>query len=96
MRPGNGGGAPGQRPTRPAMSNRDDANGNNPCSRTPLTAVAFVAPAIGRRTLAALIVPRCPACGFLHQHRGNVGPRIGSCGASYTITVAGQRAGRSP
>lgn len=53
-------------------------------------AIGFVSGPVGRRTLPLTVVVRCPACSRVHTHRGDEGGRrVGSCGASYTVRIAG-------
>lgn len=69
---------------------------NTQRQRPQVFAAGFIAEPIGRRTEPALIVPRCPKCLCLHLHRGRGDQRTGSCGATYTVIIAGgKRARRS-
>lgn len=103
MRPsitGEGAPPPRRRPV-PQTSNHQHSGMTEPRPvprQRVMTAVGFVAEPIGRRTLYALIVPRCPTCSGMHFHRStgpHGGQRRGSCGAGYTVVIAGRGQGLS-
>jgi hypothetical protein len=78
--------------THAAGQNQD----NPPARRAEVIAGGFAAAPAGRRTLHAVIVPCCPHCGFLHQHKsasGQGGRRTGSCGRAYRVVIVGRRKG---
>jgi hypothetical protein len=81
----------------PAPKQKNDAaakqpNVNDDSATHELIAVAYASPPIGRCQRWVLIVPRCPACAHCHVHRStgpHGGRRTGSCGASYSVVLAG-------
>lgn len=97
---GEGAPPPRTRPV-PQTSNHQHRGGteSRPAPRQRvMTAVGFVAEPIGRRTMYALVVPRCPTCRCMHFHRStgpHGGKRRGSCGAGYTVVIAGCERGAS-
>jgi hypothetical protein len=75
---------------------RSDSEDSAPVRQREVTAVAYLSPPIGRRSLWAVVVVRCPICSHLHIHRStgpHGGRRTGSCGTSYRIVIAGRRRG---
>jgi hypothetical protein len=90
---------PGERPASEGSSRHHAAGqsqDNAPARRAEVIAGGFAAALAGRRTLHAIIVPCCPHCGFLHQHKsasGQVGRRTGSCGRAYRVVIVGRRKG---
>jgi hypothetical protein len=53
---------------------------------TTRVAAAFYGPS-GARTLAVLVVERCPWCSGVHFHRGNGGVRRSGCGRGVYLVV---------
>lgn len=85
-------------PQRAPSSQPGPGERNTGSRQGVLIAPGFISPAIGRRHLALVVIPRCPACSYVHVHRSNavnvVGKRTGSCGATYIVRIAGSKRGR--
>jgi hypothetical protein len=62
----------------------------------PAEVFGFAAEPAGRRSMWAVVVPRCCWCLGLHIHRStgaHGGRRTGSCGKEYVVVLAGRRKG---
>lgn len=84
----------GAAPQNSATTKRHQVQGNPNGQPAEIVAVAYLSPPIGRRGLPLLVVVDCPACHHVHTHRGRGGRRVGSCGASYLLRVAGTKRAR--